>query len=147
MILELVRDRKTTSFLDVILIYNQCNRKEDLKNLCLVSKVLYRVATPRLYRSLTLYIRNETNISDLTIYYLLEPSYRYLKYTREIILIAKFYKLLLYRYYNYNSSDNDTNNAESESLNDDNNTDPLGDSPEDLSRERVSRVNNRNEDP
>jgi hypothetical protein len=148
MILELVRGRKTTYFLDAILIYNiQCNRREDLKNLCLVSKALHLAATPWLYRSLALLARNEANISDLTINCLLEPSYRHLKHTREIILIAEFHKLLLHRYHDYDSSDDDTNDNDSESLNDDNNTDSLGDSPKGLSREIVSRVNPYNKDP
>jgi hypothetical protein len=148
MILELVRGRKTTYFLDAILIYNiQCNRREDLKNLCLVSKALHLAATPLIYRSLALLARNEANISDLAIDCLLEPSCRYLKHTREIILTAEFHELLLHRCHDHDSSDDDTDDDDSESSNDDNSTDSLGDSPEGLSGEIASRVDHRNEDP
>lgn len=85
----------------------QCNRREDLKNLCLVSKALHLAAIPRLYRSLALLARDEANISDLTIGSLLGPSRQRLKHTREIILIADFHKLLRHRCYDHDSSSDD----------------------------------------
>jgi hypothetical protein len=118
-----------------------------LKNLCLVSKALHLAATPLIYRSLALLARNEANISDLAINSLLEHSCLYLKHTREIILIAEFRELLLYRCHDYNSSDDDTDNDDFESSNDDNDTDSLGESSERVSRERASRVDYRDEDP
>lgn len=147
-ILEFVRTKKVTHFLHAKLTYCiQCNRRKDLKNLCLVSKALHLAATPRLYRSLALLTRNEANISDLAIDCLLEPSCRYLTHTREIILTAEFHELLLHRCHDHDSSDDDTDDDDSESSNDDNDTDSLGDSPERVSGERESRVDHHDEDP
>ncbi|KAJ5300161.1 hypothetical protein N7508_007404 [Penicillium antarcticum] len=89
-------------------------RNEDLKNLCLVSKALHSATIPRLYRSIGLISRNEDNLSDLN----LGSLSRYLKFTREVILIAEFRQLLRYRCHDHDSDDSDDSNVEYDSSSD-----------------------------
>ncbi|KAJ6069153.1 hypothetical protein N7499_011040 [Penicillium canescens] len=93
-------------------------RNEDLKNLCLVSKALHSATIPRLYRSIVLISRNEDNLSDLNFGPLLDRGSRYLKFTREVILIAEFRQLLRYRCHDHDSDDSDDSNVEYDSSSD-----------------------------
>lgn len=78
-----------------------------MKNLCLVSKALHVATIPQLYRSIVLLPKSEDNLSDLNTGPLLERSSRYLKFTREIILIAEFRQLLRHRCHDHDSDDSD----------------------------------------
>ncbi|KAJ5291419.1 hypothetical protein N7478_000670 [Penicillium angulare] len=132
----------------LLMILDFCNRKEVLKNLCLVSKALHLAVTPRLYRSLTLRARNEGNISDLAIDCLLEPSCQYIEHTRDVILTAEFHELLFRRCHDYASSDDGTDDEDDESSSSsDNNTDSLENYPERVIGERTSGDDHHEEDP
>ncbi|KAJ5882317.1 uncharacterized protein N7529_000989 [Penicillium soppii] len=96
----------------------QFYRNEDLKNLCLVSKALHSATIPRLYRSIVLFSRNEDNLSDLNFGPLLDRGSRYLKFTREVILIAEFRQLLRHRCHDHDSDDSDDSNVEYDSSSD-----------------------------
>lgn len=87
-----------------------------MASLCLVSKALHSSTAPQLYKSVVLHARDEENLSDLKTE-CFSLGFTYLKYTREIMLVANFHQVLRYRCHDIDSdSDNEIDTSEDDDV-------------------------------
>ncbi|KAJ5178850.1 hypothetical protein N7492_002060 [Penicillium capsulatum] len=88
------------------MVLQNCD-KSVLRSICLVSKSFHSIAAPILFRTVTIHALDEEDLSNVNAASLVAFGSPYLLYTKDVIITAKFHRVLRHRCHDYDSNESD----------------------------------------